>query len=132
MLMDFPKVKIKIFSHTDARGSNEKNRTLSENRARKYYTELIKMGIDPRRIIPQGNGETQPRVWYDPQLKQTVTLDEAYINQFKSSDPKRYEYLHQLNRRTTAKVIDKNWDKKTAPVAPTNEENKYFDKYLDY
>ena len=132
MLKDFPRVKIKIFSHTDARGSDEKNRTLSENRARKYYTELIKMGIDPRRIIPQGKGETQPRVWYDPQLKQTVTLDEAYINQFKSSDPVRYEYLHQLNRRTTAKVIDKNWNKKTAPPAPSNEENKYFDKYLDY
>ena len=90
------------------------------------------MGIDPRRIIPQGKGETQPRVWYDPQLKQTITLDEAYINQFKSSDPVRYEYLHQLNRRTTAKVIDKNWNKKTAPPAPSNEENKYFDKYLDY
>ena len=39
MLKDFPSVVIEIYSHTDARGNAQKNETLSENRARKYYTE---------------------------------------------------------------------------------------------
>ena len=132
MLKDFPKVVIKIFSHTDARGSNEKNRTLSENRARKYYTELVNMGIDPRRIVPEGKGETQPRKWLIKETGTEVTLNEQYINQFKTTDPVKYEYLHQLNRRTTAIVLKKDFNSKTYPAGPSLEENPFYDKYLDY
>jgi len=132
MLKDFPKVVIKIFSHTDARGSDEKNRTLSENRARKYYTELVNMGIDPRRIVPEGKGETQPRKWMDPETGTEVILNENYINQFKKTDPVKYEHLHQLNRRTTAKVLKKDFNSKTYPPGPSLEENPFYDKYLDY
>ncbi|MDG1842647.1 MAG: OmpA family protein [Crocinitomicaceae bacterium] len=131
MLKDFPSVVIEIYSHTDARGNAQKNETLSENRARKYYTELINMGIDPRRIKPVGKGETEPRVWKDPETGQVVTLNEKYINQFKKSDKKKFEYLHQLNRRTTAKVIQKDFDPNASPV-PSLEEVPYYDKYLKY
>ena len=67
----------------------------------------------------------------DPETGQEVTLNEKYINQFKKSDKKKFEYLHQLNRRTTAKVIKKDFDPNASPV-PSLEEVPYYDKYLKY
>ncbi len=46
----FPKVKIRIESHTDSRGKDAYNIKLSDNRAKSTQTYIISKGIDPSRI----------------------------------------------------------------------------------
>lgn len=56
----FPNLKIKIESHTDARGSDSYNLKLSDNRAKSTMQYLISKGIDPSRIESAiGYGETR-------------------------------------------------------------------------
>jgi peptidoglycan-associated lipoprotein len=130
-LDQFPNVVIKIFSHTDSRNTDEKNQTLSENRARAYYSALVDLGIDPRRIIPEGRGEKEPRKWIDENGKEQI-LTEDYINTFKS-DNKKYEKLHQLNRRTTAEVVRQDFDPATEKMTIEEAKKKYnYKNYLKY
>jgi peptidoglycan-associated lipoprotein len=130
-LDQFPNVVIKIFSHTDSRNTDEKNQTLSENRARAYYSALVDLGIDPRRIIPEGRGEKEPRKWIDENGKEQP-LTEDYINTFKS-DNKKYEKLHQLNRRTTAEVVRQDFDPSKETMTIEEAKKKYnYKSYLKY
>lgn len=46
----FPKVKIRIESHTDSRGKDAYNMVLSDNRAKATQTYILSKGIDPSRI----------------------------------------------------------------------------------
>ena len=56
----FPNIKIKIESHTDARGSDSYNLKLSDNRAKSTMDYLLSQGIDPSRIESAiGYGETR-------------------------------------------------------------------------
>jgi hypothetical protein len=48
---------------------------------------------------------------------ETILLNEAYINQFKKTDKKLYDQLHQLNRRTEGKVLRMDFDPATTPAA---------------
>jgi peptidoglycan-associated lipoprotein len=117
MLKEYPNVTIDLFSHTDARGGDARNQVLSENRAKAVYKHLVETcGIDPRRIRPVGRGEAEPATWVDESGK-TVVLTEDYINQFKSSDKAKFEMLHTINRRTTAKITSTTFEPKTAPAA---------------
>jgi len=61
ILNRYPRSTIQIIGHTDSRGSAEYNQSLSEQRAKavKYY--LADRGVDARRIITEGRGESQPR-----------------------------------------------------------------------
>jgi hypothetical protein len=130
---------LELSSHTDSRGNNDPNQRLSENRAKACYIYLVEQkGVDPRRIIPAGKGEVEPRtVWlrngeYLPNQPvemtgvETILLTEAYINKFKANKP-LFEKLHQLNRRTEGKVITLDFDANTAPAA--NPEYLKFVKY---
>jgi outer membrane protein OmpA-like peptidoglycan-associated protein len=49
-----------IVGHTDASGSDELNRKLSEDRAKAVRTYLVSQGIETDRIRAEGMGETQP------------------------------------------------------------------------
>ena len=120
LLEEYPGLILELSSHTDPRGNNEFNRVLSDNRAKACYEYLVKeKGVDPRRIVPVGKGEMEPRtiflhngVYTERQQKdengnllgQSVVLTEAYINQFKA-DKRKYEMLMQYNRRTEGKII---------------------------
>jgi hypothetical protein len=118
MLQDYPNIIIELISHTDSRGEAEMNQALSENRARACYRYLIEeLGIDPRRIIPVGKGETEPALWWDKSKQARFTLSEDYINQYKSDDL-IYERLHQVNRRTEGKILRLDFDANTFPEAP--------------
>ena len=139
LLQEYPGMVLELSSHTDSRGNNDPNQRLSENRAKACYIYLVEQkGVDPRRIIPAGKGEVEPRtVWlrngeYLPNQPvemtgvETILLTEAYINKFKSNKP-LFEKLHQLNRRTEGKVITLDFDANTAPAA--NPEYLKFVKY---
>jgi peptidoglycan-associated lipoprotein len=106
LLIQNPTLVIKLISHTDSRGDEARNLILSHNRSRACFKYLVeKKGIDPRRIIPIGMGELHPNFLFDSQTKAKIEISESYINKFKD-DPIKFEYLHQLNRRTEG-VVDR-------------------------
>ncbi len=128
LLEEYPNMVLELSSHTDARGKDERNQKLSENRARACYIYLVKeKGVDPRRIVPVGKGEAEPRkVWKrgeqylvskpaDMEGVEEIVLNEDYINQYKLEDNKTFEMLHQLNRRTEGKVINMDFDAAKQP-----------------
>jgi outer membrane protein OmpA-like peptidoglycan-associated protein/tetratricopeptide (TPR) repeat protein len=130
LLQEYPEMVLELSSHTDSRGKNEANQKLSENRAKACYKYLVEQkGVDPRRIVPVGKGEIEPRtIWkkgmeylssqpVDMTGVESVPLVEAYINQFKKTNIALYERLHQLNRRTEGKVLRMDFDPAKAPVA---------------
>lgn len=58
---DNPNIKIEISGHTDNKGSDEYNKTLSEQRAKAVYDYLVNKGsISADRLVYKGYGETQP------------------------------------------------------------------------
>ena len=84
----------------------------------RIFPNVEEKGIDPRRIVPVGKGESEPATWVDPATGQSVKLTEQYINQFKTTDKKKFEMLHQLNRRTEGRVLSMDFNPATAPPAP--------------
>lgn len=86
-LLDNPTVKIELSSHTDCRGKDAYNMTLSEKRAKSAVDYVIKHGIAKERIVSKGYGETKP-----------VETCEC---------TKCTEEEHQRNRRTEFKVLSK-------------------------
>lgn len=84
---EYPKMVIKIESHTDSRGPIEYNDTLSKERANATYKYLISRGIDPIRITEhQGFGERR----LVNNCNDTADCSEAE---------------HQLNRRTQFIIV---------------------------
>lgn len=119
LLNKYPGMIAELISHTDSRGDEKSNMKLSENRARAVYTYLVeKKGIDPRRMIPIGKGETEPVRYIDSKTNQYATLTEAYIDSYKNSDINLVEQLHQLNRRLEGRIISYDFNPNTAPAAP--------------
>ncbi|MCO5252868.1 MAG: OmpA family protein [Bacteroidetes bacterium] len=59
LLLKYPKIRIELGSHTDCRSSYAYNISLSQRRADSAVSYLIGKGIDPRRIIAKGYGESQ-------------------------------------------------------------------------
>ncbi len=140
LLEEYPGMVLELSSHTDSRGSNKANQKLSENRAKACYKYLVEeKGVDPRRIIPVGKGENEPRtIWkkgdeYLPSKPadmtdvETIVLTEAYINKFRKSDVTLFKQLHQYNRRTEGKVVNMDFDPETAPES--NPDHLKFVKY---
>lgn len=130
LLTEYPGMVLELSSHTDARGTDNSNQVLSENRAKACYKYLVEeKGIDPRRIVPVGKGEREPKtIWKSGETYKTeepkdlagwekIVLTEAYINQFKKTDKRKFDMLHQYNRRTEGKILSMDFDPKTAPVA---------------
>ncbi len=86
MLSQNPTIKIQLASHTDCRGKDAYNLSLSQKRAQSAVDYLIKKGIQTDRLTAIGYGENS--------LAVNCNCDDCDENQ------------HQANRRTTFKVID--------------------------
>jgi peptidoglycan-associated lipoprotein len=80
-----PGIKILLGSHTDCRGEENYNLNLSSKRAKSAMDWLVQNGISSNRLQYKGYGEQNPSV------------------QCKCEDCSESE--HQLNRRTTFKII---------------------------
>lgn len=130
LLNEYPGMVLELSSHTDSRGSDARNQKLSENRAKACYKYLVEQkGVDPRRIVPVGKGEIEPRtIWKrgeeylaskpaDMNGVEEIRLTEKYINQFAKTNKVLFSTLHQLNRRTEGRVITMDFDPATAPAA---------------
>jgi len=60
LLKENPAIVIEMSAHTDAKGSDEYNFKLSDNRARSVMEYIISKGIDASRITSKGYGESKP------------------------------------------------------------------------
>lgn len=115
-LNDNPNITIELASHTDSRGSNEDNISLSQRRAQSVVDYLIQKGIAADRLTAKGYGESEPKsvdtklVQQYPFLKEGVVLTEDYINKLPDSDLQ--EIAHQINRRTDFRVLSTNYSAK--------------------
>ncbi len=81
----YPDMKISAESHTDVRGPESYNQTLSQKRAESMRDYVISKGINANRITADGKGETDP----------AVSCEEAACSK---ND-------HQLNRRCVFKIV---------------------------
>lgn len=86
LMKKYPDMKIELSSHTDARGRDEYNETLSQKRAESAKTWIVAKGIATDRIVAKGYGEKK-------------LLNEC------GNGVECTEEQHQLNRRTEFKII---------------------------
>ncbi len=59
-LSDNPAINIEISAHTDSKGSDEYNKSLSQKRAESVVGYLVSKGISSGRLIAKGYGKSQP------------------------------------------------------------------------
>ena len=103
-LIDNPTIVIELSAHTDSRGGNQANLTLSQKRAVSCVEYLVSKGIDPARLQPKGYGEEDLKVT-DEVINSLPTLEER-------------EAAHQQNRRTVFKVLSTDYVPKPKEEAP--------------
>lgn len=65
VLINNPDTNINIYGHTDSKGSDAYNQTLSEKRAAAVKNYLISKGIAASRLFPMGMGEAEPKATND-------------------------------------------------------------------
>lgn len=102
-------IVIELASHTDSRGSEERNDILSQRRAQSVVDYLISRGIDPDRLIAKGYGKRVPRtltkdITKDGTFfKSGTVLTDSVINLLATTAEK--EAAHSLNRRTEFSIV---------------------------
>lgn len=108
-LNDNPNITIELGAHTDSRGGDTDNISLSQRRAQSVVNYLISKGIATDRLTAKGYGESSPKTvdaklaQQYPFLKDGTVLTEDYINKLPDSDLQ--EIAHQINRRTEFRVL---------------------------
>jgi outer membrane protein OmpA-like peptidoglycan-associated protein len=60
ILLKYPETNITVIGHTDSKGSDSYNQTLSENRATSVTGYLSQVGVSSSRLIAIGKGESDP------------------------------------------------------------------------
>lgn len=85
-MRDNPSVIVELSSHTDSQGSDSYNIDLSQRRAANSKAYIVSQGINPKRLIAKGYGETR--------------LLNRCSNGVQCTDKE-----HEVNRRTEFKVL---------------------------
>jgi outer membrane protein OmpA-like peptidoglycan-associated protein len=60
ILKDASTISVEISGHTDNKGSDSYNQTLSQGRAQSVVNYLVKKGIETSRLVAKGYGESKP------------------------------------------------------------------------
>ena len=85
-MQQYPTLVIELSSHTDARGSDSYNLSLSQRRAEAAVAYILSKGADASRIVAKGYGETQ------------------LINEC-GNGARCPDLAHQQNRRTEVRIL---------------------------
>lgn len=93
IMIDNPKIIVEIGSHTDTRGSESYNNSLSQKRAESCVQYLIDKGIGIHRLLARGYGETQ-----------LIRADCEKIDECPKEGTGDCP-CHQANRRTEFKIV---------------------------
>ena len=116
LLKENPTVTIELMSHTDCRGNDADNLTLSQKRAQSVVDYLISKEIQAARLTAKGYGAKTPKVVdakiakTNPFLKKGQALTCKFIEGLKKDEER--EICHQLNRRTEFKVTSSEYREK--------------------
>ncbi len=128
IMKENPTFVIELGSHTDSRGSDDFNDSLSYKRAKSCVDYIISQGIEPGRIVPIGYGKRVPRVLEKDKtiiekgdtvkfVKGTVITDE-FIGSLKSKNEQ--EAAHQLNRYTDFRILRSDYVPQKGTNTPVN------------
>jgi cytochrome c oxidase subunit 2 len=60
ILKNYPEVDLKVGGYTDNVGDPKKNKALSDERAKSVVAELVKLGVEEKRLKAEGYGEEHP------------------------------------------------------------------------
>ena len=108
LLTDNPHVVIELGAHCDYKGRDDYNERLSQRRAESVVGHLIAKGIDAKRLVAKGYGETTPKTVTKkmaerhPYMKEGDTLTEEYIL---ALPEEHQEICNAENRRTEFRVL---------------------------
>ena len=108
LLTDNPHVVIELGAHCDYKGRDDYNERLSQRRAESVVAHLIAKGIDAKRLVAKGYGETTPKTVTKkmaerhPFMKEGDTLTEEYIL---ALPEEQQEICNAENRRTEFRVL---------------------------
>lgn len=108
LLTDNPHITIELAAHTDYRGSDAYNVSLSQRRAESVVHYLIKKGIARERLTPKGYGKSMPKIVNrrlaeeQPFLHENDTLSTDFILKLPAE---QQEICNALNRRTEFRVL---------------------------
>jgi len=107
----YPKVRIELGSHTDCRADSAYNENLSQRRADSAVSYIIRQGIDSARLVAKGYGESK--------LVNDCACEGNYVKR------QCTEEEHQMNRRTTVKLLGNDYrpKPKEVPVDPKAKPN---------
>lgn len=86
LMNQYPSLEIELASHTDSRGNNQYNQTLSQNRAQSAVAYIVSRGVSASRLKAGGYGESQ-------------------LTNHCADGVKCTEEEHQANRRTEVRVL---------------------------
>jgi hypothetical protein len=113
-----PQAKFQLRCYTDVRGNDSVNLFVSQNRVNDWMKHLSYRGVDTNAIEGIALGEIfirkvwlldsvyltqKPKGWQTTEIE--IDLNEDYISTF-ITDNAKFEYLHQLNRRTELVVSE--------------------------
>ena len=121
-LEDNPTIIIELASHTDSRGTDAVNDTLSQRRAQAVVDYLIDRGIDPGRLVARGYGKRVPRLIEEDMVREGfefaagTVLNDAYINSLPTEEHR--DVAHQMNRRTEFRVLSDDFEPPVDPTSP--------------
>ena len=97
-LMQHPHYIIEISNHRDCRGSDLYSSNLTQRRAQSVVDYLITKGVNEKRLVARGYGDSKP-------LKlEGILLSCEYISSF-TTDKEIQEKLYQFNRRTEFTIL---------------------------
>ena len=108
LLTDNPNVVIELGAHCDYKGRNEYNERLSQRRAESVVAHLIAKGIDAKRLVAKGYGESMPKTVTKkmaeryPFMHEGDTLTEEHII---TLPEEQQEICNAENRRTEFRVL---------------------------
>lgn len=95
LMNKYPKIRLELGSHTDCRSDSIYNQGLSQRRADSAVAYIVRNNIDSARLVAKGYGESQ--------LVNDCACEGSYVKK------RCNEEEHQLNRRTTFKLLDNNY-----------------------
>jgi outer membrane protein OmpA-like peptidoglycan-associated protein len=108
ILEDNPEIYIELGSHTDDRNTDVYNLDLSQRRAKSAVDYLIGRGIQSKRVLAKGYGESK------------LMIENAQT-----------EADHQINRRTEFKVLKYDFQEIEAEEESVDEYERFFDNDQD-
>lgn len=91
LLNHYPKIRLELGSHTDCRADSAHNRDLAQRRADSAVAYIVTRGIDAERLVAKGYGESS--------LVNDCGCEGKFVTRHCTEEE------HQMNRRTTIKLL---------------------------